>query len=52
MMCFVRPALLAACAGSLLTFGFAQTQPVAAPRPAAPAARAKKRILVVGQTKG
>jgi hypothetical protein len=52
MTCFVRRGLLAACAGSLLTFAFAQNQPPAAPRPAPAAARAKKRILVVGQTRG
>src|SRR5208283_2845553 len=52
MKCFLRPALLIACAGSLLTFGFAQAQPAAAPRPATPPARVKKRILVVGQTHG
>ena len=52
MKCFVRPALLIACAGSLLPFGFAQTQPAAAPRPATPPARVKKRILVIGQTHG
>ena len=52
MKCFVRPALLIACAGSLLTCGFAQAQPAAAPRPAPPPARVKKRILVVGQTHG
>jgi type 1 glutamine amidotransferase len=52
MMCFVRPTWLAACAVSLLAFGFAQTQPAAAPTPAAAAARAQKRILVVGQTNG
>lgn len=52
MKCFVRRSWLAACAGSLFTLGFAQSQPPAAPRPAAPAVRVKKRILVVGQTKG
>jgi len=51
-MCVVRPAWLAVCAASLLTFGFAQTQPAAAPSPAPPAARSKKRILVISQTKG
>jgi hypothetical protein len=44
MMCFPRPSWLAAFAVSLLTVGFAQTQP-------APA-RAKKRILVISQTRG
>ncbi len=44
MMRFFRPALLVASTLSLLTFGFAQTQPAAA--------RAKKCILVVSQTKG
>lgn len=44
MTSIVHSALLIAFSGSL-TLGFAQTQP-------APAARAKKRILVIGQTKG
>ena len=46
MIHFGRRALLAACASGLLTLGFAQTPT------AAPAARARKRILVIGQTKG
>src|ERR1035438_9420173 len=52
MMWFVRPTWLAACAVSLLTFGFTQTQPAAASGPATAAARTRKRILVISQTRG
>jgi len=52
MKYFVRSALLIACAGSLLDFGLAQSQPASVPPPPAPPARVKKRVLVIAQTKG
>jgi type 1 glutamine amidotransferase len=48
---FVFPALFAAGLCGLLTSAVAQNPP-AAQRPPAPAPRVKKRILVIGQTKG
>jgi uncharacterized protein len=52
MKYFVRSALLIACAGSLLDFGLAQSQPASVPPPPALPARVKKRVLVIAQTRG